>query len=139
MKKMAVQQLHDYRILIVEDQPEMRILIKDMLKDLGITQMFEAMDGKEAMVFLDDAIDLIDLIICDWNMPRVTGVDVLRQLRSTGTDIPFLMITGRGDKSSVTEAKFCGVTAYIRKPFSPIELEAKLRIIKHRSSQKTMA
>jgi two-component system chemotaxis response regulator CheY len=136
---MAVQQLHDYRILIVEDQPEMRILIKDMLKDLGITQMFEAMDGKEAMVFLDDAIDLIDLIICDWNMPRVTGVDVLRQLRSTGTDIPFLMITGRGDKSSVTEAKFCGVTAYIRKPFSPIELEAKLRIIKHRSSQKTMA
>ncbi len=136
---MPAQQLHDYRILIVDDQPEMRSLIKDMLKDLGITQMFEATDGKEAMIFLDDAIDLIDLIICDWNMPRTTGVEVLRQLRSTGTEIPFLMITGRGDKSSVTEAKCYGVTAYIRKPFSPIELEAKLRIIKHRSTQKTMA
>ncbi len=136
---MNAQSLQDYRILVVDDQPEMRSLIKDMLKDLSITQIFEANDGKEAMIFLDDALDLIDLIICDWNMPRVSGVDVLRQLRSTNDEMPFLMVTGRGDKSSVTEAKFCGVTAYIRKPFSPIELEAKIRIIRHRTSQKGMA
>ena len=136
---MNTQTLDDYRILVVDDQPEMRCLIKDMLKELGINQIFEASDGKEALSFIDDAIELIDLIICDWNMPRLTGVDVLRQLRTVNDDIPFLMVTGRGDKASVTEAKYSGVTAYIRKPFSPIELEAKLRIIKHRQGQKSIA
>ncbi len=122
--------LEKLKILIVDDQPDMRSIVRGMLSDLGITQVFEASDGREAMSFTDAAMDMIDVVICDWNMPRMTGIDLLRQMRSVMPDMPFLMLTGRGDLDSVTEAKSSGVTAYIRKPFSPANLEVKLRVIK---------
>ena len=62
-------------------------------------------------------------------MPAMTGVEFLRQLRTVDPDVPFLMITGRSDMESVVEAKASGVTGYIRKPFSALQLETKLRII----------
>lgn len=127
------------RILIVEDQADMRSMIRHMLSELSITQIFEAADGKQAMSFMDNALDMVDVVICDWNMPHMSGVEVLRQLRSVNPDMPFLMITGRGDISSVSEAKASGVTAYIRKPFSLAHLEVKLRSIKHRMDQKISA
>ena len=133
---MTVKNFTDFRILVVDDQPEMRALIKNMLSDSGITQTFEAADGKEAMNFMDSALDFVDVVVCDWNMPRLSGVEVLRQLRSVNSEMPFLMMTGRSDIVSVTEAKSSGVTAYIRKPFSPAQLEAKLRIIKFRMDEK---
>ena len=124
--------LSDLKILLVEDQAEARAMIRNMMGELGITQIFEASDGREALTFLDSAYDFIDLLVCDWNMPGMTGVDLLRQLRSVDSTMPFLMVTGRIDMDSVVEAKSAGVTAYIRKPFSSKQLEAKLRIILHR-------
>ncbi|MCB9981055.1 MAG: response regulator [Rhodospirillales bacterium] len=124
--------LSDLKILLVEDQSEARAMIRNMMGELGITQIFEASDGREALAFLDSAYDFIDLLVCDWNMPGMTGVDLLRQLRSVDPTMPFLMVTGRIDMDSVVEAKSAGVTAYIRKPFSSKQLEAKLRIILHR-------
>lgn len=120
------------RVLIVDDQSDVRSMLRTMLGELGITQVFEAAEGREAMNFLDAAVDFVDMIICDWNMPKMTGVEVLRQLRSVYADIPFLMLTARNDMDSVFEAKAAGVTAYIRKPFSPAQLEAKIRIVMHR-------
>lgn len=117
------------KILVVDDQSDMRAMVRGMLSDMGITQIFEASDGREALTFADAAIDMIDVVICDWNMPKLTGIDLLRQMRSVMPDLPFLMLTGRGDLDSVAEAKSCGVTAYIRKPFSPANLEIKLRVI----------
>ncbi len=122
--------LEKLKILIVDDQSDARSMVRGMLMELGITQIFEATDGKEAMTFTDAAMDMIDVVICDWNMPKMTGIDLLRQMRSVMPDIPFLMLTGRGDLDSVAQAKSCGVTAYIRKPFSPANLEIKLRVIK---------
>lgn len=122
--------LEKMKVLIVDDQADIRSMVRGMLSDLGITQIFEASDGKEAMGFTDAAMDMIDVVICDWNMPRMTGIDLLRQMRSVMPDMPFLMLTGRGDIDSVAEAKSSGVTAYIRKPFSPASLEIKLRVIK---------
>lgn len=136
---MSNKEFNDLRLLIVDDQPEMRALIKNMLMECGITQLFEASDGKEAMNFMDNALDFIDIIVCDWNMPRLSGVELLRQLRSFNPEMPFLMITGRSDVASVAEAKSSGVSAYIRKPFSPAQLEAKLRIIKYRMDEKLIA
>ncbi|HOO81796.1 MAG TPA: response regulator [Alphaproteobacteria bacterium] len=124
--------LSDLKILLVEDQAEARAMIRNMMGELGITQIFEASDGREALTFLDSAYDFIDLLVCDWNMPGMTGVDLLRQLRSVDSTMPFLMVTGRIDMDSVVEAKSAGVTAYIRKPFSSKQLEAKLRIILHK-------
>lgn len=121
--------MSDLKVLLVEDQAEARAMMRNMMMELGITQIFEAADGKEALAFIDSAFDFIDVIVCDWNMPSMTGVELLRQLRSVDPDVPFLMVTGRTDMESVVEAKSSGVTAYIRKPFSPKQLEAKLRII----------
>ncbi|MFK7838936.1 MAG: response regulator [Bdellovibrionales bacterium] len=121
--------MSDLKILIVEDQGEVRSMLRNMLMELGVTQIFESHDGREALQFIDSAFDFINVIICDWNMPNMNGVELLRQLRTVDTTIPFLMVTGRSDIESVVEAKSSGVTAYISKPFSPQQLEAKLRII----------
>ncbi len=118
------------KVLVVDDQPDARALVRGMLGELGVTQIFEAADGKEAMSFTDAAMDMIDVIICDWNMPKMSGIELLRQMRSVSYDVPFLMVTGRSDLDSVASAKSSGVTAYIRKPFSPAHLEVKLRVIK---------
>lgn len=117
---------NNLKILIVEDSPDARKTLKSMLWELEITQVFEAGDGTEALTFLDASPDMVDLIICDWNMPVLTGVEFLRQVRSVYTDMPFLMVTGRSDIDSVLEAKQSGVTAYITKPFSFHELQSKL-------------
>lgn len=122
-------QFEDLKILIVEDQDEVRGMLRKMLMELGVRQVFEASDGREAMGFLDSYFDFINLIVCDWNMPGMTGLDLLRQLRTVDPSLPFLMITGRSDMDSVVEAKASGVTAYIHKPFSSKQMEAKLRII----------
>ncbi|MCL4678898.1 MAG: response regulator [Alphaproteobacteria bacterium] len=114
---------------MVEDQSEARAMLRNMLGDIGVNQVFEATNGREAFTFIDSAFDLVNFIVCDWNMPGMTGVEFLRQVRSVDPQTPFLMITGRGDMSSVTGAKNSGVTGYIKKPFSAAQLEAKIRII----------
>ncbi|MCD8526093.1 MAG: response regulator [Alphaproteobacteria bacterium] len=119
--------LASLKVLVVDDVAEIRMTIKALLSDLGISQVFEAGNGKEALQFIDTDFDMVDLIICDWNMPAMEGIDLLRQIRTVFTDTPFLMVTSRADKNSVVEAKAAGVTAYIRKPFSPAELESKIK------------
>jgi len=134
-----IHSIKDLKILVVDDQLEVRAMIRNMLTELGITQIFEASDGKEAMVFTDNAMDMIDIVICDWNMPKMSGIDLLKQMRSVYPEVPFLMITGRSDVESVSMAKSSGVTAYIRKPFSPAHLEIKLRVIKSKMDAQRVA
>jgi len=124
---MVSKQLEDIKILIVEDQDDVRALIRSMVLDVGFTQVFESADGREALKFIDEADDFVDLIICDWNMPGMSGVELLRQVRSVNEDMPFLIVTGRDDIESVVEAKSSGVTGYIRKPFTLPQLEEKIR------------
>ncbi len=118
--------LQRLNILIVEDNVRTLKLIQVVLKDMGVGQAFTARDGREAQMFLDGAGDLINLIICDWNMPRMTGLDLLKQVRMTYPKMPFLMVTARGNIDSVMAAKKSGVSAYVVKPFSPAELEQKV-------------
>jgi len=121
--------LSDLKVLVVDDTGEARSMMKNMLMDIGITQIFEAADGREGMKFMDAAFDFVDIVLCDWNMPGMDGISLLRQLRSVDPEFPFLMVTGRGDISSVSNAKAAGVSAYILKPFSMTQLETKLRIV----------
>ena len=129
---MADNMFAQLRVLLVEDQQESRQLLKGMLGELGVTQVYEANDGRMGLQFIDSAFDFVDLILCDWNMPAMTGIEFLRQVRSTGSSIPFMMITGRSDQGSVIEAKNFGVDGYIRKPYSSTQIEAKLRILLQR-------
>ncbi len=123
------KQLDELKVLVVDDQSEARALVRNMLMEIGVHQVFESADGREALSFIDAAFDFVDFIICDWNMPAMTGVELLRQLRTVDPNMPFLMVTGRGDMDSVTEAKISGVTGYIRKPYSSAQFEAKMRVI----------
>ncbi len=120
-------------VLIVEDNPRTLKLIQAIIKDLGVGQAFTARDGREAQAFLDAGDDLINLIICDWNMPRMSGLDLLKQVRMVHPDLPFLMVTARGTIDSVAAAKKNGVSAYVVKPFSPAELEQKVVALARRT------
>lgn len=126
---MPNKDISEVKVLIVEDQDDVRHLLRDMLTVMGVAEIFEAKDGKKAFEFIDAAFDFVDLIICDWNMPEMTGVELLQQIRAVDQSIPFLMVTGRLDMDSVVEAKNSGVTAYIAKPFSSVQLESKVRSV----------
>lgn len=115
------------KVLIVEDQPESRMILRDILGDLGIAQIYEADDGRNALQYMSGKN--VDLILCDWNMPVMSGMEFFRALREKGDATPFLMITGRSDHNSVMEARSTGVEGYIRKPFSPQQIETRLRIL----------
>lgn len=130
---LASGRIEDLKVLIVDDQADAREMLRAMMAEIGITQIFEANDGRQALTFIDSAFDFVDLIVCDWNMPELTGVELLRQIRSANAELPFLMITGRGDMDSVVEAKSSGVTAYIVKPYNASQLEAKIRIVTRRT------
>jgi CheY-like chemotaxis protein len=131
-----VENINDMSVLAVDDNSQARALIRETLKDLGIDQIFMAKDGREALDFLGNCDDMIHVIICDWNMPGMTGLEILRQVRTVDPDIPFMMLTGAVDMESVATAKNHGVTSYLAKPFSPAQLEKKLsqilRIVKLR-------
>ncbi len=130
------------RVLLVEDSFQSMNLTKGMLHDLGITQIFTAKNGVEALNLLGtfDGEDFVDVVLCDWNMPEMNGMELLRQVRSCDPDLLFIMITGEADKASVVEAKAFGVNGYIKKPFSSDELRKKLavaaRIITHRALER---
>ncbi len=130
------------RVLLVEDSFQSMNLTKGMLHDLGITQIFTAKNGVEALNLLGtfDGEDFVDVVLCDWNMPEMNGMELLRQVRSCDPDLLFIMITGEADKASVVEAKAFGVNGYIKKPFSSDELRKKLavaaRIINHRALER---
>ena len=129
------EDIAELKILIIDDTNEARSMLKNMLTEIGITQVFEASDGKEGLRFVDTAFDFVDVILCDWNMPKMSGLSLLRQIRSVDAKFPFVMITGRGDLSSVAEAKGAGVSGYILKPYSMTQLEAKLRIVATRAEK----
>lgn len=124
-----MMEIKDLRVFVVEDNFQAMNLVKGMLSDLGISQVYTAKDGGEALTFLGNCDDLLDLVLCDWNMPKLSGLDVLRQVRTVDPDLPFIMITGAADSDSVIAAKTSGVTAYIAKPFSQDELKRKLKLI----------
>ena len=135
--------LDQLKILLVEDNYQSLNLTKKMLMDLHVAQIYTAKDGFEALQLLStfDGEDFVDIILCDWNMPRMTGVELLKQIRTCDPDMPFLMLTGVADYTSVTDARAHGVTGYIRKPFSLDELHKKLklvsRVLSHRRKAET--
>lgn len=117
------------RILVVDDFATMRRIIKNILKQLGFNNVVDADDGTTAWEILNK--DKIDFIISDWNMPKMSGIELLRKVRSSEefADIPFLMVTAEGQQENVIEAVQAGVSNYIVKPFTPEVLEQKIKKI----------
>jgi DNA-binding response OmpR family regulator len=118
--------LNDLTILVVDDENSVTRLVRMMLSDIGVTQVFTAKNGKEALDLLGEFQEDIDIVICDWNMPTISGLDLLRQIRTVDPDLPFLMLTARADIASVKDARDYGVTDYLRKPFSAETMKKKI-------------
>lgn len=114
------------KILVVDDFATMRRIMKNILKQLGYTNITEADDGTTALEELKRGS--FDLIISDWNMPKMTGLDLLKLVRADPVykDIPFLMVTAEAQKQNVIEAVQAGVSNYVVKPFTAEAIADKL-------------
>ncbi|MFP4392977.1 MAG: chemotaxis response regulator CheY [Desulfohalobiaceae bacterium] len=117
------------RVLVVDDFSTMRRIIKNILKQLEFTNIVDADDGTTAWEILNK--DKIDFIIADWNMPKMTGLELLKKVRSSEefADMPFLMVTAEGQQENIIEAVQAGVSNYIVKPFTPETIEQKINKI----------
>jgi two-component system chemotaxis response regulator CheY len=127
--KQVANDLAKLRVLVVDDERSVVKLLQMMLRDLGVTQIFTAKDGAEALKFLGDCDNLVNLIICDWNMPRMTGFELLQQIRTADPAMAFMMVTGRATADAVRDAKSLGVNAYVAKPFSQEQIRKKLELL----------
>lgn len=119
----------DKKILIADDFAEMRMVIRSILKNIGFTNINEADGGKAVLRLLRK--QKYDLILCDWNMPDMPGVEVLRKIRSDDElkDMPFIMITAEAQKENILEALEAGVSSYIVKPFAAETVTKKINEI----------
>lgn len=121
----------DIKILIVDDMSTMRKIIKNMLGQIGFTNITEADDGATAWPLIENAIkegSPYEFIVSDWNMPQMSGLDLLKKVRATpGLEkLPFLMITAEAEQGNVVIAVKAGVSNFIVKPFSPAVLKEKI-------------
>ncbi len=116
-------------IVLIEDDLNVKMTIKYMLEEMDVRKVIDFNDPLEALRFLDEDINTIDMILCDWNMPQKSGLELLREIRQVKPKIPFVMVTARADKSSVMLAKSEKITSYISKPVTFEELKTKIRMI----------
>jgi len=114
-------------VLVVDDFATMRRILKAILRQIGFTNITEADDGNTALVELQKG--KVGLILCDWNMPEMSGLDLLMAVRSNEglKDIPFVMVTAETKKENIIEAVKAGVSSYIVKPFTAETIGEKLK------------
>ncbi len=115
------------RILIVDDFATMRRILKNILRQTGFTNIAESDNGKAALNELKGGG--VDLILCDWNMPEMSGIELLTTMKSDDElkKIPFVMVTAEATKESIIEAVNAGVDSYIVKPFTAETIGEKLK------------
>jgi two-component system chemotaxis response regulator CheY len=117
------------KILVVDDMSTMRRIVKNIMKQLGFVNVEEAENGREALEKL--RAESFGFIISDWNMPVMTGIDLLRAIRADDKlkAIPVLMVTAEAQKQNLVEAIQAGVSNYIVKPFTAEVLQEKMNKI----------
>ena len=116
----------DMKILVVDDFSTMRRIIKNLLSELGFTNMSEADDGKTAWPMLQNGG--FDFLVTDWNMPGMTGLELLKQVRADDSlkTLPVLLVTAESKREQIVEAAQAGVNGYIVKPFTAKTLKEKI-------------
>lgn len=119
----------DLKFLVVDDFSTMRRIVRNLLKELGFTNVEEAEDGVAALHKLKSAT--FDFVVSDWNMPNMTGIDLLRAIRADAAlkHLPVLMVTAEAKKENIVEAAQAGASGYVVKPFTAATLDEKLNKI----------
>jgi len=117
------------KILVVDDFSTMRRIIKNLLRDLGFTNISEADDGSTALPMLQSGD--FDFLVTDWNMPIMTGIDLLKAVRADErlSTMPVLLVTAEAKKDQIVEAAQAGVNGYVVKPFTAETLKEKIEKI----------
>lgn len=120
------------RILVVDDMSSMVEFLKTELQNMGYESLYSASNGEEAFGILKKQLaerEPIELLLCDWSMPLMNGVELLRRIRGTAElkDLPFIMITAEGEADQVMEVINEGVSNYIVKPVIPTVLREKMK------------
>lgn len=119
--------MHDVNVMIIDDDDITLSLLEHIVDELVSGEILVFSNSVEAKAFLEtDKAQSINLVMCDWKMPDVSGIDILETLRKNLENCPFLMITANPTKELVVSAKRLGVTDFIAKPFSSDELTQKL-------------
>ncbi len=112
------------KVLIVDDFSTMRRIIKGLLRDIGYTDIREASDGKEALKEL--RISKFDFVVTDWNMPNMSGLELLTIIRKEFDSLPVLMVTAEAKRDQIVAAVQAGVNGYVVKPFTAGTLKEKI-------------
>ncbi len=114
------------KVLVVDDMSTMRRIIKNVLKEIGYTDVQDAQNGEEALDILK--IGRYGLVVTDWNMPVMSGIELLRAIRADAElkALPVLMVTAEAQKENIIEAVQAGVSNYVVKPFTAEALLEKL-------------
>ena len=114
------------RVLVVDDFSTMRRIVKNILRQLGFNNVVEADDGTSAWEILNR--EKIDFIVSDWNMPQMTGIELLRRVRGSEqhAETPFLMVTAEAQQENIIEAVQAKVSNYIVKPFTAETMKQKI-------------
>lgn len=117
--------------LVVDDATTMRRIVINALAALGFSGVIEASDGQDAFVKLKDPNNKIDFVITDWNMPNMSGLELIKAIRADEDlkNMPIILVTTRGEKTDIIEALKSGVDNYVVKPFSPSILKGKLESV----------
>ena len=113
-------------VLLVEDDSFAIKIAQTVLRQLKIPYVSTAKDGAEALDILNANMQRFDLIVSDWNMPEMTGLQLLKTVRVKWPSMPFIMLTGKASPEFVVQARENGVDAYVVKPFSPAQLSQKI-------------
>lgn len=114
------------RVLIVDDFSTMRRIVRNILRQIGLNNVVEADDGTTAWDILNR--EKIDFVVSDWNMPKMTGIELLRKVRGSEefAELPFLMVTAEAQQENIIEAVQAKVSNYIVKPFTADTLQQKI-------------
>ncbi len=112
------------KVLVADDSGVMRKIILRSLAACGVFDTAEAADGAQGWEVFQE--DTFDLVLTDWNMPEMSGLEFLVKIRESGSDVPVIMVTTEGERERVIEAIQAGVTDYLCKPFEQHELQEKL-------------
>lgn len=117
------------KILVVDDFSTMRRIVKNLLRDLGFTNTHEADDGSSAWPMLQSGD--FDFVVTDWNMPGMTGIELLQKIRSDDRlkAVPVLMVTAEAKRDQIVAAAQAGVNGYVVKPFTAAALKEKIEKI----------
>ena len=121
--------IEDTRFLVVDDFSTMRRIVRNLLKELGFVHVQEAEDGVEALKKLRS--EVFDFVVTDWNMPNMSGIDLIRAIRSDARlkGLPVLMVTAEAKRENIIEAAQAGASGYVVKPFTAATLDEKLKKI----------